>query len=209
MAKVRVTGDFYEDSYITTNELMQYIRAALKLCHLSTKDVKDIEFNTLDNVVIITFTNDEEVCIKERDFDDPEYIAYQIKDETSLYKNLIAGHALSELCNIRINWKKNANTMLVPDFEDSMINVYEFNHDSYESLRPKSVDIEVVPGKNILYVDWMTQDELYGLAGMKKELKRAFSYKAEELGIEVPFIVRVHVYDRDGYDSVDFSFKVG
>jgi hypothetical protein len=205
--KVRVTGDYYEDSYLSTKEVMQYLRAALKLCHLTTKDVKDVEYDTQYDDIIITFTNDEKVDIAVNDFDDPEFVAYIIKDDTSLYKNLIAGHALSGLCDIGINWKMHADAS-VPPFDEEMINVYEFNHDEYESLRPKSVDIEVMPGKNALYVDWMTQEEVYGIAGMKRELKRAFSYKAEELGISEQFMVKVHVYDRDGYDETNFSFKV-
>lgn len=205
--KVRVTGDYYEDAYLTTQEILQYLRAALKLCYLSMKDVKDVEFDTDNDDVIVTFTNDEEVDISENDFDDPEYVAYRFRGDTSLYKNMIAGHALSDLCDIGINWKMHADAP-VPSFDEEMINVYEFNHDDYESLRPKSVDIEVVPGKNALYVDWMTQEGLYGLGGMKRELKRAFSCKAEELGISEPFMVKVHVYDRYGYDETNFSFKV-
>ncbi len=110
-------------------------------------------------------------------------------------KNLLK--ALSD--NFEENWKSHAEGS-IPKSNPNMINVYDFNEDEYESLRPKWIDCDI--NNDTLEIEWCTQDELLGLDGMYDEIKRWAEYiKNTKCGGQGKAKIDIHVYDRDGYDE--------
>ena len=115
------------------------------------------------------------------------------------------------------NWKEHYDAP-VPSFNEEEINVYEFNHDSYEPLRPKYYDVTIED--NIVKIYWLCQESWYDITGMKKEFKRWAKYwlnyfnhtsnddEDENSNEYEEIIFRVTVEDRDGYGKSKFSFKL-
>lgn len=115
------------------------------------------------------------------------------------------------------NWKEHYDAP-VPSFNEEEINVYEFNHDSYEPLRAKYYDLFIED--NIIKIYWLCQEPWYDMTGMKKEFKRWAKYwldffkhssinDDEDNSEEYEEIIfRVTVEDRGGYGKSKFSFKL-
>lgn len=98
-----------------------------------------------------------------------------------------------------INWKRHADAP-VPGFEKNMINVYEFNKDTYEPLRPKYVSMKKSSDNNLI-IDWICQEKPYSLTGMKNEIKRFFKDN-----VNVKTKVKVNVVSRDNEGKTSFTF---
>ena len=67
------------------------------------------------------------------------------------------------------NWKEHANAP-VPKSNPEKINVYDFDEDEYEPLRPKLYDCK--PVSDGLYIYWLGQESGYISDGMYNEIER-------------------------------------
>lgn len=114
------------------------------------------------------------------------------------YKNIESLRKAFTQGNV-VNWKSHADGR-VPTNSKTAINVWNFNKDDKEPLRPKYYDATI--NGDTLEVEWVCQEEPYSLTGMEREFKRF-------LKNAVPFevTVKVNVSDRSGYSSDSFVIK--
>lgn len=97
------------------------------------------------------------------------------------------------------NWKEHADAR-IPRFDDEKINVYEFNNDKDEPLRPKywTVTLE----DDTIIVNYICQEDFHDTRGMKQEIKR-FLKAVDAESISIIF----NITSRDGGSRSRLTFN--